>query len=248
MLLSDLENYTGQLLAAADFHDYCPNGLQVEGRSEVRSLVSGVSASFDLLRAAVDLDADAVLVHHGYFWKNEDPCVIGVKRRRLELLLRHNMSLLAYHLPLDAHPGLGNNAQLAAMLGLLDEGGFEEQNIGRHGVLERPQTLAAWTSVVAAQLQRIPLVIGDESRVIRRVAWCSGGAQDYFTAAVKLGVDAFLTGEISEHNVHLARESGVAFISAGHYATERYGVQALGDHLARHFGLQHQFVDIPNPV
>jgi dinuclear metal center YbgI/SA1388 family protein len=248
MELFKLESYVGQQLEAARFRDYCPNGVQVEGRPEVSCLVSGVTASLALLKAAIDAGADAVLVHHGYFWKNEDARIAGVKRARLELLLRHNVSLLAYHLPLDAHSGLGNNAQLAIRLGFEVEGRFGEQDIACQGALPKALTLAELGGKVAETLHREPLIIGDENKVIRRIAWCSGAAQGYFEEAVRLGVDAFLTGEISEQSVHLARETGVAFIAAGHHATERYGVQALGGHLAERFGIGHQFVDIDNPV
>lgn len=246
--LFELEDYTGKLLEASRFRDYCPNGLQVEGRAPVERLVTGVSASLALLQAALDAKADAVLVHHGWFWRNEDARVVGVKRKRLGLLMEQGVSLLAYHLPLDAHPELGNNAQLAKRLGLTVEGWFGEQNIAAHGSLVAPASLADFAARVESSLSRKPLVIGEADREIKRVAWCSGGAQDYFAEALRYGVDAFITGEISEHSVHLARESGVAFISAGHHATERYGVQALGEHLAVQFGLEHQFIDIDNPV
>lgn len=248
MLLRELENYTGQLLEVGRFRDYCPNGLQVEGRPEVRRLVTGVSASLDLLQHAVDLGADAVLVHHGYFWKSEDPRVVGVKRARLELLLRHGISLLAYHLPLDAHPQLGNNAQLASRLGFGIEGWFGDQNVGCHGALPEALSAAALAERVAVALGRAPLMLGEAEREIRRVAWCSGAAQGYLEEAAGLGVDAYLTGEVSEQTFHLAREAGVVFLSAGHHATERYGIQALGGHLAARFGLEHHFVDQDNPV
>lgn len=249
MELYKLENYADLLLEAARFRDYCPNGVQVEGRTGVFKLVSGVTASLDLLKAAIAAGADAVLVHHGYFWKNEDARITGVKRARLELLLRHNVSLLAYHLPLDAHPDLGNNAQLAQKLGFEAEGRFGEQNIACHGVLAESMPLSALGAQISTALGRRPLLIGDDRKgELRRVAWCSGAAQGYFEEAIRLGVDAFLTGEISEQCVHLARETGVAFIAAGHHATERYGVQALGAHLAGKFGIDHQFIDIDNPV
>ena len=248
MNLRELERYIGQLLDISSFRDYCPNGLQVEGRAEVTHIVSGVSASLDVLKAASAAGADAVLVHHGYFWKSEDARITGIKRARISHLFEHGMSLFAYHLPLDAHPTLGNNAQLAKLLGFQPEGQFGEQNIATHGRLGQPMSLQRLSAMVAEKLHRQPLVVGEDAATIRRVAWCSGAAQDYLGAAIELGVDAFLTGEVSEQSVHLARESGVAFISAGHHATERYGVQALGDHLARDFGLKHQFVDIENPV
>ncbi len=248
MELYKLEDYTGQLMDAARFRDYCPNGVQVEGRPEVLRLVSGVTASLDLLKAAIGAGADAILVHHGYFWKNEDARIAGVKRARIELLLRHNVSLLAYHLPLDAHPVLGNNAQLAQKLGFVVEGGFGEQSIACHGVLADALPLCGLGERITRVLGRAPLIIGDGDRVMRRIAWCSGAAQGCFEEAIRLGVEAFLTGEISEQCVHLARETGVAFIAAGHHATERYGVQALGAHLAQEFGISHQFIDIDNPV
>ncbi|MFA7241754.1 MAG: Nif3-like dinuclear metal center hexameric protein [Sulfuricellaceae bacterium] len=248
MLLSELEKYIGLTLETERYRDYCPNGLQVEGRGEVNMLASGVTASLDFLKAAVNAGADALLVHHGYFWKHEDARIVGVKRARLAWLLRHNISLLAYHLPLDAHPRYGNNAQLAGKLGAEIDGWFGEQNLAAHGRLHEPASLAAWVEKIGVSLERQPLAIGDAARPIRRVAWCSGGGQGYFEEAVRLGVDAFLTGEISEQNVHLARETGVAFIAAGHHATERYGVQALGEHLAEQFGITHRFIEIANPV
>lgn len=248
MNLKELERYIGQLLEISNFRDYCPNGVQVEGRTEIRTIVSGVSASLDVLQAASAAGADAVLVHHGYFWKNEGPQITGIKRARIAHLMEHGMSLLAYHLPLDAHPELGNNAQLAQLLGFQAEGRFGEQNVAVAGRLLQPMTLQRLAGVVEEKLRRQPLVVGDESSTIRRIAWCSGAAQDYLAAAIELGVDAFLTGEVSEHTVHLARESGVAFIAAGHHATERYGVQALGMHLAQQFGIKHHFIEIENPV
>lgn len=241
-------DYTGQLLDAMRFKDYCPNGLQVEGRAEIHKLVSGVTASQDLLQAALNAGADAILVHHGYFWRNEAPQIIGIKRKRLELLIKNDISLIAYHLPLDAHPELGNNAQLGKRLGFEIEGWFGEQKVAAYGNLPQMESLAGLAERLGESLDRKPMWIGDKSRPVRRVAWCSGAAQDYFAEAVSQGVDVFITGEISEHSVHLARESGVAFISAGHHATERYGVQALGAHLAETFGMQHQYIDIDNPV
>ena len=249
MRLNELETYVNQVLNIAYFHDYCPNGLQVEGRSEVRQLVSGVTASVDFLQAAIAAGADAVLVHHGYFWRGEDPRLVGTKRRRIALLLAHDVSLLSYHLPLDAHPELGNNIQLARRLGLLETGRFGDQNMGVHGTVLPPiSNLKELRLNVERVLSRKPLVIGDDEKTARRVGWCTGGAQDYFEEAIRLGVDVFITGEISERTVHLARESGVAFISAGHHATERYGVQALGEHISQEFGITHQFVDVDNPV
>ena len=248
MRLKELEHYTCALLDTERFHDYCPNGLQIEGRPEVNKIVTGVTASLALIEQAIESGADAILVHHGYFWKNEDARIVGVKQARIKLLLEHNISLFGFHLPLDAHPELGNNAQLGKRLGFTLEAWAGEQNMIAHGSLIAPVTLAELEIRIAERLNRAPLVIGDSGRKIKRIAWCSGGAQGYFEAASALGVDAYLTGEASEQNVHYANESGVAFIAAGHHATERYGVQALGEHLAAHFGLTHEYKEIPNPV
>lgn len=248
MQLNELEIYLNQLLDVAHIHDYCPNGLQVEGQSEVRRLISGVTASFDFLQAAVAAGADAVLVHHGYFWRGENQCLTGMKRRRIALLLEHHVNLLAYHLPLDAHPELGNNTQLGRRLGFIENGRFGAQDIAAQGILPQTMALKDLKTNIEHLLSRKPLVIGDEAKPIQRIAWCTGAAQDYFDEAIRLGVDAFITGEISEQTVHAARESGVAFIAAGHHATERYGVQALGEHAAQKFGIAHQFIDVDNPV
>lgn len=248
MLLEELRNYNASLLQTASFKDYCPNGLQVEGRAEVRRIATAVTASQQALDEAIAWGADAILVHHGYFWRNEDAAITGIKKRRIAQLLRNDVSLLAYHLPLDAHPELGNNAQLGKLLGLEMQGRFGEQNIACVGALAQPQMLSRFALQVAHDLQRVPQVIGDGTRNIRRVAWCSGGAQGYFEAAVAQGVDAYLTGEISEQSYHLAQESGVAFIAAGHHATERYGIQALGNHLGAQFGVEHRYFESGNPV
>lgn len=248
MKLSELDHYTRQLLDVSRFRDYCPNGLQVQGRAEVRKIVTGVTASLALLEAAVAEGADAILVHHGYFWKNEDAPIVGVKRTRIKLLLDHDLSLFGFHLPLDAHPELGNNAQLGRRLGFEVEAWVGEQGLIAIGRLAAPMTLAGLERRVADVLGRAPLVVGDPDHTVARIAWCSGGAQGHFEEAASHGVDAYLTGEASEHNVHYARESGVGFIAAGHHATERYGIQALGEHLAAQFGLAHRFIDIPNPV
>lgn len=248
MRVKELESYLDSLLNVSYFRDYCPNGLQVEGRSEIGTIVSGVTASFELLQAAIEENADAVLVHHGYFWRGENECLVGMKRRRIALLISHDVSLFAYHLPLDAHPEMGNNSQLGNKLGFVETGRFGEQNIAIYGSPSQVVSLRELGSSLERILSRRPLVIGDETKPIRRVAWCTGAAQDYFDEAIRLGVDVFITGEISEQTVHAARESGVAFISAGHHATERYGVQALGEHIRQKFDIAHQFIDIANPV
>lgn len=236
-------------LEAAKFHDYCPNGLQVEGRREVSYLVCGVTASLALIEEAIARGADALLVHHGWFWKSEERRLVGQRRQRLARLLAHDINLYAYHLPLDAHPELGNNAQLAALMGWQVEGNFAEQAIGFHG---RPassgQTAAALARQLEQRLGRTPLLVGDATRPVQRIAWCSGGAQDYFEEALSTGADCFVSGEISEPCYHLALESGIPYIAAGHHATERYGVQALARWLSESQGLRCEYVELANPV
>ena len=247
MQLSQIQNYTQELLCVGQFKDYCPNGLQIEGKPEVQRLVSGVTTNQALIDAAIDLQADAIIVHHGFFWKNEASPIVGLKKNRIKALLDHNISLLAYHLPLDAHPTLGNNAQLGRVLGLQSVKFFGEQNLIAQA--DTPSlTVADWAKRLTQALGRTPLLIGDAERKIKRIAWCTGGAQSYLEAAIDAGADAFITGEASESIVHLARESGVAYFAAGHHATERYGIQALGAHLADAFQLWHQYVDIDSPV
>ena len=240
--------YLDGLLQPERFRDYCPNGLQVEGRADVVRVVAGVTASQALVDVAVARGADAVLVHHGYFWKGEDGRVTGIRRQRLKTLLANDINLLAYHLPLDAHPELGNNAQLANRFGWQPDGRFGEQDIAWLGNVETPTTSGQLAAQIGAALARNPLLIGDPERPVRRLGWCTGGAQDYFEQAIALGVDAFVSGEISEQTVHLARESGVAYLACGHHASERYGVAALAAHLNRNCGLQCDFVDLDNPV
>ena len=248
MKREDLVRYLDELLASARFKDYCPNGLQVEGAADVRRIVAGVTANQALIDVAIEEGADTVLVHHGWFWRGEDSRVIGFRKARLQALLRHDINLVAYHLPLDGQPELGNNARLAALFDWRIEGRYGEQEIGFFGEAMRPQSLSALSDEVSAALHRPPLVVGDGNRRIERVAWCSGGGQSYFEQAALLGVDAFLSGEISEHSVHLARETGVAYIAAGHHATERLGIRALAEHLTEKLELECRFVDIDNPV
>ena len=244
----ELVRHLDEKLETARFRDYCPNGLQVEGRAQVARIVAGVTASQALIEAAVARSADAILVHHGWFWKGEDGRITGIRRRRVGMLLAHDISLIAYHLPLDAHPELGNNAQLARRLGWNPEGRFADQDVGWYGHVGAPTTAGALAAQMAAVLGRQPLLVGDANRPVQRIGWCSGGAQGYFEQAIAMGLDAYVSGEISEQTVHLARESGVAYFAAGHHATERYGAQALSAYLADRFGLQCEFIDIDNPV
>jgi dinuclear metal center YbgI/SA1388 family protein len=248
MELKALVDYTRQLLQVERYADYCPNGLQLEGGESVKKIVSGVTASMALLESAKNAGADAILVHHGYFWKNEDATIVGLQRNRIKFLLENNISLLAYHLPLDAHPELGNNAQLAQKLGLEVKSWQGNQGLVGLGIFPSTASLKEFSKHVENQLQRTPLVIGDTNKSIKNVAWCTGGAQGYMQDAIDLGVDLFISGEVSEQTYHLAQESGVAYIAAGHHATERYGVQALGEHLAQHFGINHEYIEIDNPV
>ncbi len=246
--LASLLEFSNEILQPDQFQDYCPNGLQVEGRSEVRKIVSGVTACQALLDQAINAGADVILVHHGYFWRGDNPCVTGIQRTRIKRLLEANVSLLAYHLPLDAHPALGNNAVLARVLDLIPEGSLSDDGIGSVGRLRQPMTAVEFAAHISKRLGREPLHIMAEKVSIETIAWCTGAAQGSIDKAVESGVDAYLSGEISEQTVHVAREEGVHYFAAGHHATERYGVQALGERIAAHFGLEHAFIDIDNPV
>lgn len=234
------------LLQPERFRDYGPNGLQVEGARPIRKLVSGVTASRAFIEAAIDAGADALFVHHGLFWRGQDGRITGWMRERLRLLLARDVHLLAYHLPLDAHPEFGNNAQLGRVLGLQWDARFGEQDLGFAGDGDWPDAQAL-ARHVQQQLGRQVTCVGGE-RPVRRLAWCTGGAQGYFEAAVAAGADAFITGEISEPQAHLARETGVAFLACGHHATERYGAPAVAAHVAAQLGLEHAFIDIDNPA
>ncbi len=239
------------LLEPEKFHDYGPNGLQVEGRREIRKLVSGVTASLALIEAAVRADADTIFVHHGLFWHGQDGRVIGWMKQRLALLLAHDINLFAYHLPLDAHPTLGNNAQLGLRLGLAATRRFGEQDLGFLGAREDGRSFenaGVLGRHIETLLGRSVTVVGPADKPVTRLAWCTGGAQSYFEAAIAAGADAFITGEISEPQAHYARECGVAYLACGHHATERYGAPAVASHVARQLSLEHVFVDIDNPA
>ncbi|WP_462320282.1 Nif3-like dinuclear metal center hexameric protein [Halochromatium sp.] len=245
----EIAAYCDQLLGVERFSDYCPNGLQVEGMRPIRRLVTGVTASERLIAAAVEAEADALLVHHGFFWKGEAAPLTGVKGRRIRALMRADISLLAYHLPLDAHPEVGNNRQLGLRLGLLDaapSGGNDD--LLWTGLLPRPMQGALFAEQVGRALGREPLHIAAVDAPVHRVAWCTGAAQGAIERAAALGVDCYLSGEIAEQTVHLARELGIDYLAAGHHATERYGVQALGAELAAAFEIEHRFIEIDNPV
>jgi dinuclear metal center YbgI/SA1388 family protein len=244
----NLELYLQRLLSVELFKDYGPNGLQVEGKTEVHKLVSGVTASLALIDAAIAEGADALLVHHGLFWRGHDGRVTGWMKKRLSKLLAHDINLLAYHLPLDAHPQWGNNAQLGLQLGWTVGGRFGEQQLGCLATLPSATGLEQLTGQLEQTLQHAVVAVPGDGRLLRQVAWCTGGAQSYFEAAIAAGADVFVTGEISEPQAHYARESGVAYLACGHHASERYGAKALGDHLATQFDLKHVFIDIDNPA
>jgi dinuclear metal center YbgI/SA1388 family protein len=246
-----LIGWLDQLLQSSKIRDYCPNGLQVEGRERIAHIVTGVTASQALIDEAIALGADTLLVHHGYFWKGENERITGIKRERLKALLKHDINLIAYHLPLDLHPELGNNARLADVLGLEATGPLKADDIwspGNIGRLRQPMPASEFAAWIAESLDRTPLHIGEDEDIIETIAWCTGAAQSYLQQAIDAGVDAFITGEINEPAVHLARETGTHFFAAGHHATERYGVQALGLHIENEFGVRVTFVDIDNPV
>ncbi|MEX0619193.1 MAG: Nif3-like dinuclear metal center hexameric protein [Pseudohongiellaceae bacterium] len=249
--LNDLDLALRQLLRPEQFNDYCPNGLQVEGNPRVTRVVTGVTACQALIEKTAEAGAELILVHHGYFWRGEDPAVRGMKRARLKALLDNDISLIAYHLPLDAHPEFGNNAQLGKLLEIEptgDLGKINKNSIGLVGKLAEPVECSEFARTLREKLGREPLVIAGNERPVHTIAWCTGAAQGFIEQAIDAGVDAYLTGEVSEQTVHSAREAGIHFFSAGHHATERYGVQALGAFLKREFSIEHQFIDVDNPV
>lgn len=251
----ELSQWLNTTLQVQHFKDYCPNGLQVEGKEQIGRLITGVTASEALLQEAIRKNADAILVHHGWFWKNESPVVCGPKKRRLSLALAHNLNVFGFHLPLDAHPTYGNNAQLAIRLGL--EASFGEdgqpltcgpENLVWLGQCPKGRTLGELGQDIEQALQRKPMIIGNPEQKPDRIAWCTGGAQNFVEAAIEAGADAYITGEASEQNFHIANETGVSFIAAGHHATERYGAQALGQAIAEKWGIEVDFIDLYNPV
>ncbi len=241
----ELKQYTGAYLDAEAFDDYCPNGLQVEGKEEINAIVSGVSANLALIEQAIDEKADAIFVHHGLFWKNERQTITGAKRRKIALLLENNINLFAYHLPLDAHPEVGNNAQLGQLLGLTNASPVDNSLVWQGRINASVDEFAA---TLENKLHRTPLIIGDKATHISKIAWCTGAAQGFIDQAIDLGVDAYLSGEASEQTPAAALENDLVFISAGHHATERYGVQALCQHLGEKFDCNHQFIEVDNCV
>ena len=250
-LLNEVTTYTDEYLNVVEYTDYCPNGLQVEGQSEIKKIVTGVTASLELIEKALDWGAQCLIVHHGYFWKNERTQITGIKKRRLQALLSNDVSLLSYHLPLDAHPVVGNNVQLAHRLGIEPLEPLQKhvkKPIGNVGVLAAPMAVEDFVARCEQALNRKALHINSGPQQVQRIAWCRGAAQSMIDDAVEQAADVYLTGEISEQTVHTARECNLHFVAAGHHATERYGVQALGAHLAEKFALEHQFIEVENPA
>jgi dinuclear metal center YbgI/SA1388 family protein len=235
------------ILEPDKFSDYAYNGLQVEGARAVETIVSGVSVSQELIEKAIAQNAQMILVHHGIFWQGDDMRVVDMVRERLKLLLENNINLVAYHLPLDAHPTLGNNAELARLLDLEISGTLDKPYI-YHGKLKAPATSEDFASKIDDALGRKPQVILGHDRPVETIAWCSGGAQKYIKNAASFGVDAFLSGEVSEPTFYYARELGINYYACGHHATERYGVQALGRHLSEKFDLNHTYIEVDNPI
>ena len=251
----ELEQILDAKLNAKQIADYAPNGLQVEGRKQIQKIVTGVTATLPLIEKAIELKADAILVHHGYFWKSETPCIRGMKGKRIKQLLMNDINLFGYHLPLDIHPELGNNAQLAQLLGIKNLVGLEDKpnSIPVYGEFETPISAQELAQRIEQQLHRKPIVCDEfiadyPHKLIKTVAICTGGGQGYIDLAASKGIDAFITGEISEQTTHSAREQGIYFFSAGHHATERYGVKALGEWLAKEYQLDVTFIDIDNPA
>ncbi len=249
--LTQLVKETNQLLEIDQYRDYCPNGLQVEGKAEVQSILSGVTASQALIDTAIEKGVDLVLVHHGFFWKGENETITGIKKKRLKSLLDHDISLVAYHLPLDGHETLGNNSQLAKLWGVDIAGRFgsgPNGGIGIYAELDEPVPVDVMQRMVSESLGREALLFNGKSQQIKRFGWCSGAAQGYINEAAELELDLFISGEVSESTYHFAKEAGIHYLAAGHHATERLGVSALGDYLANRYQIDHQFIDLYNPV
>lgn len=236
-----------ELLEPSLFKDYAPNGLQVEGKDEITHIACAVTATQNVIDQAVTIGADALLVHHGWFWKGEDPRIIRIKHRRLKPVLMADMNLIGYHLPLDAHPTLGNNACMAQALEASDIEQFGPDRLVWIGTVAE-QSIATLSARLTKILGREPMILGDESKVVRRVAWCSGAAQDFLEDAVMAGADAYISGEVSERTTHLARESGVPYLVSGHHATERLGISALANWLETEHGLKCTFIEDENPI
>lgn len=249
--LSQLVSWCNNTLNVSAFKDYCPNGLQVEGKPQIHKIVTAVTASQAAIDAAIAEQADALLVHHGYFWKGEAYPLTGMKGARIKTLMQHDISLIAYHLPLDAHPTLGNNAALADLLGIQITGGLDPNErfpIGNIGELSHPLSAAQLTQLLSETLQRPAQHMGHGPAQIQKIGFCTGGAQDYLYKAVEQGCDAYISGEVSERTFHEANELGIHYFACGHHATERGGIMRLGQALVKQFNIIEKYIDISNPV
>ncbi|MDC1065893.1 Nif3-like dinuclear metal center hexameric protein [Candidatus Pseudothioglobus singularis] len=245
VLREELDNYCNKFLCVKNFKDYGPNGLQIEGSDTIDKIISGVSANLNLIELAIEENADAIFVHHGIFWDNESNLITGAKRKKIALLMNNNINLFGYHLPLDDHPEVGNNVELGRILGIKKMRPVEDSYLWQ-GDLKTD--LKSFSSLIEKELGRTPQLFGEMKESVNKIAWCTGGAQGFIDEAIKLKVDLYLSGEVSERTPAVAKENGIAFISAGHHATERYGVQSLCNHLSAKFKLQHQFIDVDNSV
>ncbi|MHA7841653.1 MAG: Nif3-like dinuclear metal center hexameric protein [Gammaproteobacteria bacterium] len=245
-----LTTYLSELLQPQRYRDYCPNGLQVTGAETIHGIVTGVTICEALIKAAIAAKAHAIIVHHGLFWHKDDPSIVGMKHRRLKALLDNNINVYGYHLPLDGHDGLGNNVEFARLLTIEEVKPLTIQPYDPPLILQGQWNYELKEAAIHIEklLQRRPLVIAGGDHRIKKIAWCTGAAQDGIDAAASAGMDAYISGEVSERTFHMAKELGIHYIAAGHHATERYGVRALGEHLAQRFHVEHQFIDIPNPV
>lgn len=247
----ELQSYLNDYLACEKFVDYAPNGLQIEGRTAIKRIATAVTASYEAILEAISLKVDALLVHHGYFWRQEEATITGIKRRRIGELISHNINLFAYHLPLDCHPEIGNNILFGQLFGVTGNKGHLANKIPdllMTGTLPKPLQSEALYNIILEKLDRAPIHVACHHKPIHRIAWCTGAAQDLIEQAFDLGVDAYLSGEISERTYYQAKELGIHYFACGHHATERYGIQALGEHLSQQFSLEHHFIDSLNPV
>jgi dinuclear metal center YbgI/SA1388 family protein len=252
MILRDtLVTYLDHYLAAQSIPDYAPNGLQIEGRPEIRKLCTAVSISQSVIQAAIQWQADAILVHHGFFWRGERAVLTGVRRQRIGDLLGQNLNLFAYHLPLDLHHVVGNNACLAKRLPVTNLSQHDLEKLSKGlwaGDLIQPATPQGLNTLLQQVFSQAPIHITAERPQIHRIAWCTGAAQDFLEDAQRLGVDAYISGEVSERTYDLAQELNIHYYACGHHATERYGVQALAEHLTQEFGIEHRFIETDNPI
>lgn len=246
-LLQDLNNY----LKSVQFADYAPNGLQVEGKAAVRRVCTAVTASLEIIELAIALQADVLLVHHGFFWRGESSIISGMKRKRLSRLLAHDINLIAYHLPLDVHPLIGNNACIGKLLQadqIVQHAHEKIDGLIWSGHLQAPQSAETFSKTLTNLFQQTPIHLSGGKNPIAKVAWCSGAAQDFIVQAAALGMDAYISGEVSERTYYLAKELGIHYFACGHHATERFGIQALGTYLQSQYGLEVQFIDVDNPI